>query len=127
MPYFYLGNNMVQGSHFPYPPHMYQPPMAPASNATGPAVNHQYQNKSVYNTPYAYDTNQGGQTNDYSKGSYNPSGPNSNTPKGSSGGSTSGVSQSTDLSSSIYKGHMGKINVSFKSFSSRYYLIITTQ
>ncbi|XP_021943888.1 protein lingerer isoform X3 [Folsomia candida] len=110
MPYFYVGNNMVQGS-FPYT-HMYQQPMAPATNPSGPAVNHQYQNKSVYNASYAYDTNQGGPTNDFNnKGSY-PSGPNSNSTKGS----TTGVSQSTDLNSSIYKGHMGKINSYDKQF-----------
>lgn len=117
MPYAFY--NMVQQG-FPYP-HMYQPPMATATNtsqATHPVpTNHQYPSKVYSNTQYTYDTAQGGPTSDFSKNSY-PSGsvgPNANSGKGVPGSSSSGVGQSTDLNSSIYgsKGHnMTKMNVS---------------
>lgn len=123
MPYYFVGNNMVHaGAHFPYgPPHaMYQAPMATAANTSGAphaaAANHQYQSKGVYSaTQYTYDASQGGPGSDFGKTSYTSGsgvGPNSNTGKVSSG-STPGVSQSTDLTSSMYaKGHnMGKMNV----------------
>jgi hypothetical protein len=122
--YYFLGNNaVVHGTPYPFaaapPHHMYQTaPMAAATNASGTphaqASNHQYQNKSVYSgTSYTYDGSQSGPTSDFGKNSYSGGsgvGPNSNSAKGGSG-TTPGVSQSTDINSSIYaKGHMNKMN-----------------
>ncbi|ODN00612.1 Protein lingerer [Orchesella cincta] len=123
--YYFLGNNaMVHGTPYPFaaapPHHMYQTaPMAAATNASGaphaPASNHQYQNKSVYSgaSYTTYDGSQSGPNSDFGKNSYSGGsgvGPNSNSAKGGSG-TTPGVSQSTDINSSIYaKGHMNKMN-----------------
>lgn len=117
--YYFLGNNaVVHGTPYPFaaapPHHVYQTaPMAAATNASGaphaPASNHQYQNKSVYSGgSYSYDGSQSGPNSDFGKNS--GVGPLSNSKGGS--GTTPGVSQSTDINSSIYaKGHMNKMNV----------------
>ena len=124
--YYYVGNNMMHPGAFPYgPPTMYPTtamatPNNPSSGAQHSVANHQYQNKG-YGSSYAppYDTTGQGATNvtDYvNKNTYTPGsgigGPNSNTGKGSA--SSTGSSQSSDMSSSIYgnKGHMNKMNVS---------------
>jgi hypothetical protein len=124
VPYYAFVNNMVHSTPFQYAPpphHMYQAPMATATNAgTGAHAatpNHQYQGKYT-TTQYTYDASQGGPSSDFGKTSYSSSGSggvgsNSNTGKTGTGSTPGSVSQSTDLNSSMYsKSHnMGKMNV----------------
>lgn len=138
--YVYYGNP----GGYPYGPPMYQTtgmatPTNPTSGTHVQGGSHQYGNKNFYGNPYlptSYDSNlQGGPTGvqDFvSKSAYNASGVGPNTTSGKGPGST-GNSQTTDMSSSIYgnKGHLSNIKVK-KAFLKlliakyiAYYLFIT--
>jgi hypothetical protein len=127
--YYYVGNNVLHPGPFPYgPPQMY--PAAPiptptnqSSGAHHGGLTNQYQTKGMYGSNYMYD-NSGQQLPNvtefvskqpYSSGTGGVGGGAGSGSGKSSTGSSVNNSQSTDLNSSLYKGHPNKLTTYDKS------------